>query len=208
MRIGVLLAVSNGPPALNSWSSLFKTLSKNAGTFSPFTFETEVIDGVCVSILDGVNYWSYYLVGLFLDSSAPYKDMFDQCKCVWNLKGKLQVQYFNAMFYFEFANKVVKLRALKTNPLIILGKPFIVSPWSFGVDNAREKVLSVSVWTTFTHISSALQPLIGSNWLVSLIGDRKCFDTSTEARKNLLYARALIEIIPTKPLPSKLCRQS
>lgn len=54
------------------------------------------------------------------------------------------------------------------------------------------------------HILSALQPLLSLNWLASLIGDLKCFDYNTEARKSLHYARALIEIKPTKPLPSTL----
>lgn len=46
-----------------------------------------------------------------------------------------------------------------------------------------------------------MQSMIGLNWLVSLIDDLKCFDTSTEARKSLLYARPMIEISFTKPFP-------
>lgn len=104
------------------------------------------------------------------------------------------------MFYFNFSNKNDKLRALETSPLIIEGKPFIVTPWSLTVDKAREQVLSISVWATFTHIPSTFQPLLGLNWLASLIGDLKCYDFNIEARKSLHYARALIEIKPSKPL--------
>lgn len=59
-------------------SSLFKSLPRNAGSFSPKTFDTVVIDGVNILpvevIQEGVNHWSKYLVG-FLDSSAPYQEV-------------------------------------------------------------------------------------------------------------------------------------
>lgn len=114
-----------------------------------------------------------------------------------------QVQYFNIVLYFKFSNKEDRLRVLEASPIIIKEKPFIVTPWSLGVGRARDKVLSIPVWATFTHIP-IMQPLIGPNWLASLIGELKCFDASAKARKSLRYARALIEIISTKPLPSKM----
>lgn len=63
------------------------------------------------------------------------------------------------------------------------------------MEKAKDQVLSILVWAIFIHILYVLQHLIGLNWLASLIGDLKCFDTSTEALNNLLYARTLIEIL-------------
>jgi len=54
------------------------------------------------------------------------------------------------MFYFKFANSQDKLNALEFSPLIIEGKPFIITPWRLDVDKAREQVLYIPVWATLT----------------------------------------------------------
>lgn len=93
---------------------------------------------------------------------------------------------------------------LEISPLTIEESPIIVTPWNVGIGRSREQILSISVWAIFSLIPSVLQPLIGLNWLASLIGEFKCFDANTIAHKNLFYARALIEISPLKLLPSVL----
>lgn len=102
--------------ARTTWSSLFKSLPRNVGSFSPRTFGIIVIDGVNIPptelIQEGVNHLSEFLVGFFLEFSTPYMEVREQCKRVWNLKDMKD-----------------KLRALETSPLIIEGKSFIVTPW-------------------------------------------------------------------------------
>ena len=46
--------------------------------------------------------------------------------------------------------------------------------------------------------------MIGLNWLASAVGKVKCFDANTVAREKLVYAKALIEITPDKPLPDSI----
>lgn len=77
------------------------------------------------------------------------------------------------MFYFKFSNKKDRLTVLEASLINIEGKPFNVMLWSLGVDKARDQILSISVWATFTHIPSILQSLIGLNWLTSLICELK-----------------------------------
>lgn len=72
------------------------------------------------------------------------------------------------------------------------------------VDRARDQVLAIPVWTHFTHIPSVLRPLIGPDWLASLIGKLKCFDANTVARKSLVYTKAMIKITSDRLLPSQL----
>lgn len=54
----------------NKWSSLFTSLLRNTGEFSPTSFDT---DGAMVApdevLQAGIDYWSNYLVGFFLDSN-------------------------------------------------------------------------------------------------------------------------------------------
>lgn len=80
------------------WSSLFKVLPRNAGSFSPRSFDSVVINGNNVTpaevVEEGVNYWSEYLVAFFLDSSAPCMEVCNQCKHVWNLKDNFNYYMF------------------------------------------------------------------------------------------------------------------
>ena len=87
---------------------------------------------------------------------------------------------------------------------IVDGRPFIVTPWSPTVACAREQVYSIPVWVYFSQIPSVLQPLIGLNWLACNVGKLKCFDSNTVDRDKLMYAKALIEISPSKPLPTSI----
>ena len=58
------------------WSSLFSRLPRNAGTYVPRVFENVEVDGVLVPpdevLQAGIDHWSDYLVGFFLDSNPAY----------------------------------------------------------------------------------------------------------------------------------------
>lgn len=57
---------------------------------------------------------------------------------------------------------------------------------------------------SFLSYSFCLQPIIGLDRPMSLVGKLKCFDVNIVARKKLVYDKALTEITPDKPPPSKL----
>lgn len=116
----------------NSWTSLFESLPKNAGTFSPRSFTTLDDDSVMVApsevIQAGVEYWTGYLVGFFWDSTPPYKDVHDLCNRVWKFRGRLCVQYVDTIYFLKFSNSDDRLHVLEADPIIIEGKPFIITP--------------------------------------------------------------------------------
>lgn len=187
---------------------LLKALTQIAGPYSPSIFSPQVIDELNVippAILrETENHWSDHLVGLFLDATSSYSVVHEHCRRAWKLKGSIHLQFLNSFFFFKLGNKEDRLIALDTSPLIIKGKPFIVTSWSVGIDGIRERILSILVKATFTDIPSVLQSLIDLNPPASLIKNFKCFDANTVAHKNLLYVGALIEITLNNPLPSKL----
>ena len=169
----------------------------------------EEIDGVMIPpdevILAGTEFWKDHLVGFFLDSSPPsYYMVKEHCARVWHIRGGLQVHMDRNLYYFKFSSPDERLRILSSEHAFIRGKPFIVTSWSPTVDSVRDRVLSVPVWTYFSNIPTILQPLIGLDWIANNIGKLKCFDNNTVERKKLVYAKALIEITPNKPLPESI----
>lgn len=71
---------------------------------------------------------------------------------------------------------------LEADHSIIAGKPFIITSWSPLVDKVGEQILSISVYAHFSRITFVLQPMVGLNWLASVVGKLKCFDANTIAR--------------------------
>lgn len=87
-------------------------------------------------------------------------------------RGGLSVHFDNAMFYFKFSHDNERQRIFESDPILIDGKPFIITTWSSSVDRAKEQVLSIPVRTHFSHIPSVLQPMIGIDWLADLVGKK------------------------------------
>lgn len=77
---------------------------------------------------EGIDFWSDYLVGLFLDANPSYYNVRKQRQNVWKCRGDLRVHYVDAMYYFKFFSKEERLQVLEAEPSIIAGKPFIITP--------------------------------------------------------------------------------
>jgi hypothetical protein len=191
-----------------SWSSLFTSLPRNAGVYVPIEFEMVEENGVMIpppSVLQaGEEFWADYLVGFFLDSQHRLSSAASVLRRVWKLRGNLHVKLIDSMYYLKFSSSEERRQVLDAEPSFVDGRPFIVTPWSSKVACAREQVFSIPVWVYFSQIPSVLQPLIGLNWLACNVGKLKCFDSNTVARDKLMFAKALIEISPSKPLPTSI----
>jgi hypothetical protein len=193
------------------WSSLFTSLPRNAGNYMPIDFDLVEENGVMIpppSVMQaGEDFWSDYLVGFFLNPHHRLSFASTVLRRVWKLRGNLHVKLIDTMYYLKFSSSEERRLVLDAEPSFVEGRPFIVTPWSPTVACAREKVFSIPVWVYFSQIPSVLQPLIGLNWLACNVGKLKCFDSNTVARDKLMFAKALIEISPTKPLPSSISVQ-
>jgi hypothetical protein len=191
-----------------SWSSLFKTMPRNAGVYEPVDFIIIEENGVMIPppcvMQAGLDFWSGYVVGFFLDPKHRLHDVAAVCRRAWRLQGGLKVKLVDSLYYILFSSPEERSRVLESEPSFFDGQPFILTPWSPTVASVREQVFSIPVWVYFSQIPSALQPLLGLNWLACNIGKLKCFDSNTVARDKLVFAKALIEITPDKPLPSSI----
>jgi hypothetical protein len=205
-----LVGCSAAPSSITSkpWSSLFTSLPRNAGVYEPVEFDIVEENGVMIPppivMQAGIDFWSEYLVGFFLDPKQRLLDASAVCRKAWRLRGNLRVKLVDSMYFLLFSSPEDRSRVLEAEPSFFDGKPFIITPWSPTVASAREQVLSIPVWVYFSHIPSALQSLLGLNWIACNVGKLKCFDSNTVARDKLVYAKALIEISPFKPLPSSI----
>ena len=99
----------------------------------------------------GIDYWSDYLVGFFLDSNPKYHVVKEQCNRQWHPKGSLLVHMDNSVYYFKFSRPEERQRILSQHPILIEGKPFIFTTWNPSIERVREQVLSIPIWAYF-HI--------------------------------------------------------
>jgi hypothetical protein len=196
------------PAIPKTWSSLFKSMPCNAGVYEPVEFDIVEENGVMIPppcvMQAGLDFWSGYVVGFFLDPNHRLHDAAAVCRRAWRLQGGLKVKMVDSLYYLLFSSAEERCRVLESEPSFFDGQPFIITPWSPTVASVRDQVFSIPVWVYFSQIPSALQPLLGLNWLACNIGKLKCFDSNTVARDRLVYAKALIEISPDKPLPTSI----
>lgn len=77
----------------------------------------------------GIQYWKGHLIGFFLDGNLSYSAVLTHLQRNWKLKGNMKVKSDSRNFYFEFSCHEDKLRILKSDPMFIRGKMFIISSW-------------------------------------------------------------------------------
>ena len=155
------------PSVPRPWTSLFSSKPRNAGIYEPVDFDIVEENGVMIPppcvMQAGIEFWSEYVVGFFLDPIHRLRDVAAVCRRAWRLHGGLRVKLVDSLYYLLFSSPEERRRVLESEPSFFDGQPFILTPWSPTIASVREQVFSVPVWVYFSQIPSALQPLLGLN---------------------------------------------
>jgi hypothetical protein len=197
------------PHSLNSnWSSLFKSLPRNAGSYKPIHFDiprdkpNTVLPDVVKE--EGIKYWNDHLVGFFLDGTLSFLSVVNFLKRFWKLKGDVDFKSDGYNFYFKFSNHEDRDLVLESDPIFIRGRMFIITKWDPSIGLTQAQIKKVPIWIHFHRIPIILWTLVGINWLACHVGRLICFDSSTEKLQRFKYAKALVEISPDCDLPSSI----
>lgn len=111
------------PVAPKPWTSLFSSLPKNAGVYTPRKFDIKCVNGVNIPPLEvieaGTLFWKDQLVGFFLYKSPSFSTVNYHVKRAWKLNGSITMRFDNELFFFQFSCPEDRRRILESNPLII-----------------------------------------------------------------------------------------
>lgn len=187
------------------FASLFRSLPRNAGHYEPIQFDINK-DGSLPDLVkeEGLKYWNNTLIGFFLDGTLPYSAVVSFLKARWKLIGDFSVKSDGYSFYIQFTNDLDRAKILRSDPIFIRGRMFIISQWDPTIGNSQKLIQKVPIWIHFSNIPLLLWTLVGINWIACHVGRLICFDYSTEKLQRFSYAKALVEISPEAELPNSI----
>ncbi|KAF5187792.1 hypothetical protein FRX31_022621, partial [Thalictrum thalictroides] len=113
-------------------------------------YEPELQDGKLIIdeelLEEGAKEWEDKVVGFFLDKKLPYTLVKAQIEKKWTLSGHLDMALDGDMFYFTFQNKEDREYVIEEGSFHMLGKLFVIRPWSRQVEEERGSICSVPIW--------------------------------------------------------------
>lgn len=187
------------------FASLFRSLPRNAGQYKPLHFDINK-DGSLPDLVKeaGLKYWNNILIGFFLDGTLSFSIVVSFLKSRWKLIGDFTVRSDGFHFYIQFSNDIDRDKILRSDPIFIRDRMFILTQWDPTIGNPQKLIKRVPVWIQFSNIPLILWTLVGINWLACHVGRLICFDYSTEKMQRFSYAKALVEINPEAELPDSI----
>ncbi|KAF5180290.1 hypothetical protein FRX31_030123, partial [Thalictrum thalictroides] len=124
-----------------TWSSTIKTKPASAGSEELFYCIPTVSNGVLQlddSLCEeGAKEWENTIVGYFLDKKLPFSMVKSMVEKKWKLKGVMEMMLDGDLFYFNFSELEDREAILDDGAFHLLGKLFIISPWSRDIEDNR-----------------------------------------------------------------------
>lgn len=151
----------------------------------------------------GKAIWQDYIVGFFLDKPLSFTIVVEFLKKSWKLKGSVKVKFDGGLFLFHLTCEEDRIKILRSDPIFIRNKIFIIQQWSPELGKVRGKIKVVPVWLQLSNIPIYAWSHLGINWLANRIGKLICLDASTEKLDRINYARCLVEVTPENELVEK-----
>jgi hypothetical protein len=202
------LSIAHSDSLMKSWSSLFASKPRNAGTYTPLEFNIDYrgspLPPPDVLMSEGMNFWEGYLVGFFLGVPVNYMAVVSHFKKTWKLKGSYDIKSDGANYFIKFSCLEDKQTVLRADPSFIRGQMFVITTWKPAFGSVQSQVKSVPIWIQLYNIPHIAWTLIGINWIACHLGKLICFNEATEKRERMEYAKCLVEISPEKELPEFL----
>lgn len=191
-------ATATKDPKALPWSALFnqETITKGY-TILPDT-SPQWVDGmyeVPQAIVDaGINHWSEYTVGFFVDRRLAFPTVRDKLEKIWELQNDFHIAADRDLFYFKFDNPNDKKKVLEMGPVFIAGRIFLVQPWSTQIEEKRTQINIIPIWVKIYEIPKQMWTTEGLGFLASLIGTPKYVDQLTADEERLEFAQVCVEI--------------
>ncbi|KAF9613159.1 hypothetical protein IFM89_005930 [Coptis chinensis] len=84
-----------------------------------------------------------------------------------------------------------KQMVLEGVPIFIVGKIFVIRPWSPEAENHRNKATTIPIWAKLSKVPKELWTKNGLSFLASIIGGPLYMDGATSMKQRLDFAKCL-----------------
>ncbi|XP_048489906.1 uncharacterized protein LOC125491874 [Beta vulgaris subsp. vulgaris] len=110
----------------------------------------------------------------------------------------------NGVFVVRFRTVEGRKLAMKAGPILYDHKPVIMKEWSADLDLLKETVTLVPTWIRLPTLPLKYWGQVALNKIASLIGKPIRSDRATTQKDLLEYARVLVEVNISKPMPDEV----
>ncbi|KAF9625386.1 hypothetical protein IFM89_022191 [Coptis chinensis] len=100
---------------------------------------------------------------------------------------------YKNLFYFKFVNDEDKQRVIDHEPLFLLGRIFVVRPWTPSIDKYRNGIKALPIWIR-VDLPKHLWTKNGIDFISSIIGEPIYMDDATARRTRISYARICVVV--------------
>ncbi|XP_016441540.1 uncharacterized protein LOC107767132 [Nicotiana tabacum] len=149
--------------------------------------------------------WSRALIGYVIGGNPTFKEMLKFVYGVWNSVSTTHVfLHNNGYFIFKFDNEEGKEAILKQGPYIFNYRPFIIKQWDPEFQMNKEPTQLVPIWVMFPNLPIQFWAPPNLGRIASYMGNSICTDKLTAQEQRISYARILIEMDISQPLPDSI----
>ena len=143
----------------------------------------------------------FYVVGSTPTITALFKFIAQQ----WNFVAKpLVYKHDEGYFMIRFASVEDKNAVLQSGPHMFNNKPTVVKPWKPHFYFHAEILNTVPLWVRLPNLALNCWSMDCLSRICSLLGTPICADECTSRQLRVSFARVLVEMDVTKPLPKSV----
>ncbi|XP_019246473.1 PREDICTED: uncharacterized protein LOC109226128 [Nicotiana attenuata] len=123
----------------------------------------------------------------------------------WNFVSKPKVYYHNdGFFVVRFKNEEERNEVLYSGPCTIQNRPVITKAWTTDFDFNEEVLKTLPLWVKLPNLPLNCWGMDSLSRIGSGLGIPMYADECTTKVERISYARILVEMDITKPLPTKI----
>ncbi|XP_070057680.1 uncharacterized protein [Nicotiana tomentosiformis] len=171
----------------------------------------ELIDGSLLVKLDKkktnreANKWKDALVVYVIGKTPGYNYMKRYMAQNWNMVAEPEVYYHEEGYYIVKFQSMADLNEVHyAGPYSINNKPMILKQWCPEFDFNAEFLTELLLWVKFPSVPMNCWSRDSLSRIASAIGVPKYADECTAKQTRISFARMLIEVNVTKPLPDEV----
>ncbi|XP_019253837.1 PREDICTED: uncharacterized protein LOC109232524 [Nicotiana attenuata] len=149
--------------------------------------------------------WKTALIGYVLGGNPSFKEMLKFVYGVWNaVTAPTVLLHDDGYFIFKFDSMEDKNLIMQNGPYTFNGKPMILKDWDPNFQIQNESMRIVPIWVNFPGLPIQCWAEENLGRIACLLGKPLCTDKLTAACERVSYARVLVEMDITQPLPDEV----
>ncbi|XP_019259591.1 PREDICTED: uncharacterized protein LOC109237704 [Nicotiana attenuata] len=152
-----------------------------------------------------VQKWKTALIGYVLGGNLSFKEMLKFVYGVWNfVTTPTVIMHDDGYFIFKFESMEDKERVMQQGPYTANNRPMILKDWDRNFQIKEESMRIVPLWVNFPGLPIQCWTEENLGRIASLLGKPVCTDKLTAECERISYARVLVDMDITQPLPEEV----